>query len=107
MLLGCRFTVPGSRAAAFLARGRRALQLFTAASECLGGELGRAVDEPVRWVLTVRFVSVHAYRRAVPSPVREHVVPPLSEALADEPASYESLVTAGSGEATTHESLLA
>ena len=81
---------------------------LTAAPGCLGGEAGRAVDEPDRWVLTVRFASVDAYRRALgPFPVREHVVPLLSEALADEPATYEVLVEAVGGAATEHASLRA
>ncbi len=104
MLLVCRFTT----APDLLARARIALELLTAADGCLGGELGRSVDEPDRWVLTVRFSSVHAYRRALsPFPVREHVVPLLSEALADEPATFETLLTAEAGTATSHPSLLA
>ena len=98
MLLVCRFAVDPADAPAFLARGRRALELLTAAEGALDGRLGRAVDDPGRWVLSVRFTSVDAYRRALsPFPVREHVIPLLSEALADEPATYETLVTATAG----------
>ena len=47
------------------------------------------------WVLTVRFVSVDAYRRALsPFEVREHVIPLLSEALTDTPSTFETLLTA-------------
>ena len=104
MLLVCRFaTTPD-----LLARARTALELLTAADGCLGGELGRSVDEPGRWVLTVRFASVHAYRRALsPFPVREHVVPLLSEAMADEPATFETLLRATGGAVEHHESLRA
>ena len=108
VLLVCRFTVPTAEAPAFAARLRRALELLTAAPGCLGGEAGRAVDDPQRWVLTVRFTSVDAYRRALgPFPVREHVVPLLSEALADEPATYEVLLDAAAGTATERRSLRA
>jgi hypothetical protein len=122
VLLVCRFSATSADAPSLLARARRALELLTAADGCLGGELGRAVDEPrgmaggeaagagetQRWVLSVRFTSVDAYRRALsPFPVREHVVPLLSEALADEPAAFETLVTATAGVATEHPSLLA
>jgi quinol monooxygenase YgiN len=108
VLLVCRFTTTPDLAPDLRARARTALELLTAADGCLGGELGRSVDEPDRWVLTVRFVSVDAYRRALsPFPVREHVVPLLSEALADEPATFETLVTAEAGTAKTHPSLLA
>jgi quinol monooxygenase YgiN len=65
VLLVCRFTVPPEEGVAFGARVRRALELLTAASGCLGGEAGRGVDDPSRWVLTVRFASVDAYRRRV------------------------------------------
>jgi quinol monooxygenase YgiN len=104
VLLVCRFaTTPD-----LLARARTALELLTAAKGCLGGELGRSVDEPDRWVLTVRFASVDAYRRALsPFPVREHVVPLLSEADADEPATFETLLQATGGAVTPHESLRA
>ncbi|MDN5747193.1 MAG: antibiotic biosynthesis monooxygenase [Pseudonocardia sp.] len=108
MLLLCRFAVDPVDAPTFLARGRRALELLTAADGALDGRLGRAVDDPGRWVLSVRFASVDAYRRALsPFPVREHVVPLLSEALTDEPATYETLVDAAAGAATDHPSLRA
>jgi hypothetical protein len=106
VLLVCRF-VADSPASAFLARARRALELLTSAGGCLGGELGRSVDEPDHWVLTVRFVSVDAYRRALsPFEVREHVIPLLAEALTDTPSTFETLLTAQKGETVEHESLL-
>jgi len=104
VLLVCRFQP--SEVAAFSARAQRALALLTAAPGCLGGELGRAVDEPAHWVLTVRFASVDAYRRSLsPFDVREHVVPLLSEAL-PETSTFETLVSAVDGRATVHPSLL-
>ena len=107
VLLVCRFAEPAD-VPGFGARVRRALELLTAAPGCLGGEAGRAVDDPGRWVLTVRFASVDAYRRALsPFPVREHVVPLLSEALADEPATFETLVEAAAGAAIERASLRA
>jgi hypothetical protein len=104
VLLVCRFQP--SEVAAFSARAQRALALLTAAPGCLGGELGRAVDEREHWVLTVRFASVDAYRRSLsPFDVREHVVPLLSEAL-PEPSTFETLVSAVDGHVTVHPSLL-
>lgn len=104
VLLVCRFRPADPTA--FEERARRALALLTTAVGCLGGELGRSVDEPDRWVLSVRFASVRAYRRALsPFPVREHVVPLLSEAE-PEPSTFETLVTAAHGEARRHPSLL-
>jgi quinol monooxygenase YgiN len=105
VLLVCRFQP--AEVTAFSARAQRALALLTAAPGCLGGELGRAVDEPAHWVLIVRFASVDAYRRSLsPFDVREHVVPLLSEAL-PEISTFETLVSAVDGRATVHPSLLA
>jgi quinol monooxygenase YgiN len=108
VLLVCRFDVPAADAPELRARARTALELLGAQPGCRGGELGRSVDEPDAWVLVVRFDSIDAYRRALsPFPVREHVVPLLSEALADEPATYEVLVDAAGGTATERSSLRA
>jgi quinol monooxygenase YgiN len=108
VLLVCRFVVPPAEAVAFRARARRALELLTAAPGCRGGEVGRSADEPDRWVLAVRFASVDAYRRALSAfPVREHVVPLLSEALVDGPATFETLLTAAEGASAEHPSILA
>ncbi|MBV9921450.1 MAG: antibiotic biosynthesis monooxygenase [Pseudonocardia sp.] len=103
MLLVCRFQPLD--AAAFAERAQRALALLTKVRGCLGGELGRAVDEPAHWVLTVRFASVDAYRRALrPFDVREHVVPLLSEAVA-ESATFETLASAVEGQVSVRPSL--
>ena len=100
MLLVCRFAVDPGDAAEFRERARHALRLLSAQPGCIGGELGRAIEEPQRWTLIVRFASVDAYRRALrPFPVREHVVPLLADALADEPATFETLVRATAGHA--------
>lgn len=109
MLIVCRFTVStsGPTPIDLLPRARRALELLTAAAGCRGGELGRAVDDPDCWVLTVRFTSVDAYRRALsPFEVREQVVPLLAEAD-PEISTFETLVEATGGEAVAHQSLRA
>lgn len=104
MLLVCRFV---DAAPSFPARARAALELLCVDPGCLGGELGRAVDEPGTWVLTVRFASVHAYRRALsPFAVREHVVPLLAEAV-PVASTFETLVTARDGHVREFPSLLA
>ena len=107
MLLVCRFVVPPAEVDGFSERADRALRLLSAAPGCRGVELGRAVEDPARWVLTARFGSVDAYRRALsPFAVREHVIPLLAEALADEPATYETLLDAADGTVRPHPSLL-
>lgn len=104
MLLVCRFADPSPD---FATRAGRALELLTAQRGCLGGELGRSVDEPGAWVLTVRFASVDAYRRSLsPFDVRTEVIPLLSEATPDA-STYETLVRAADGRAEVFPSLLA
>ena len=104
MLLVCRFTDPGPE---FPDRARRALELLTAQPGCTGGEVGRSVDEPGAWVLTARFASVDAYRRSLsPFPVREHVVPLLSEAE-PVPSTFETLAVGADGAVEVLPSLLA
>jgi quinol monooxygenase YgiN len=106
VLLVCRFRV--SDPETFTARVAEALKLLTAQPGCLRGTLARSTDSDDRWVLTVEFESVVAYRRAMsPFPVREHVVPLLSEALTDEPAMYEPALTSADGEVEEHTSVLA
>ncbi|SHF41882.1 antibiotic biosynthesis monooxygenase family protein [Streptoalloteichus hindustanus] len=108
MLLVCRFAVPPAGTERFAARARTALELLTAQPGCLGGRLGRAAEDPDRWVLVVEFESVVAYRRALsPFPVREHVVPFLAEALTDETSVLEVLASASGGVVEQRVSLLA
>jgi hypothetical protein len=105
MLLVCRFAPADGPA--FLERARRAVGLLAAQPGCEGVDLGRAIEEPRRWVLVARFTTVTAYRRALqPFDVREHVVPLLSEALTDEPAAHERALIAGPDGVTEHPSLL-
>jgi quinol monooxygenase YgiN len=108
VLLICRFDVSPSDAPEFRRRAHRALRLLSAAPGCRHAGLGRAIEEPGRWVLTALFDSVVAYRRALsPFEVREHVIPLLSEALTDEPGTYEVLAEGSDGELTEHPTLLA
>ncbi|MFI9006454.1 antibiotic biosynthesis monooxygenase [Actinosynnema sp. NPDC053489] len=108
MLLVCRFTVAETGVEAFTGRVDRALALLTAQAGCRRAQLSRSTDEADRFVLTVEFDSVVAYRRALsPFEVREHVVPLLSEAATDEPAAYEPLLVAADGAVRREVSLLA
>ena len=108
MLLVCRFTVAEVVVRAFTERVDRALALLTAQPGCRRAQLSRSTDEADRFVLTVEFDSVVAYRRAMsPFEVREHVIPLLSEATTDEPAAYEPLLVAADGAVRREVSLLA
>jgi hypothetical protein len=108
VLLVCRFTVLEPDVAEFTVRAERALELLIVRPGCLRGLLSRSLDEADRWVLTVEFSSVVAYRRALsPFEVREHVIPLLSEASVDEPAAYEPVLVASAGVVGRQVSLLA
>ncbi|ALE72801.1 hypothetical protein Ae168Ps1_1520c [Pseudonocardia sp. Ae168_Ps1] len=103
MLLVCRFSVSPAGAAGFTARAARALELLAAQRGYRGGEVGRAIEDPEQWVLTVRFDSVDAYRRALgPFAVREHVHPLLAEADTTTEATYETRISAPPGTTVTH-----
>ncbi|MEQ3554707.1 antibiotic biosynthesis monooxygenase [Pseudonocardia nematodicida] len=103
MLLVCRFTVPVPTADTFVTRAARALELLAARPGCRGGEAGQAIEDREQWVLTVRFDSVDAYRRALsPFEVREHVHPLLAEADTTTEMTHETRLTATPGRPPRH-----
>ncbi len=114
MLLVCHLLLspgevdPPGAVGSLLGRARRAAVLLSSQPGSRGVEVGRSVDEPAHWVLTARFSSVAAYRRALgPFDVREHVVPLLSLAVEDPgpvPATFETLLEAVDGTVTEHAS---
>jgi len=109
VLLVCRFQRPDPEAdaAGFRDRARRAVTLLGAQPGCLGVEFARATEAPSRWVLVATFTSAADYRRALsPFAVREHVVPFLSEALTDEPATFERFLGADASGPTEHRGVL-
>lgn len=58
---------------------------------CLGVDVARASDDPTQWIVTARWESVGAYRRALSSyDVKLRAVPFLSRAI-DEPTAFEVL----------------
>jgi len=98
VLLVCAFAVAESERAAFTARARLAAALLGAQPGCRAVTVGRGVDTPEHWVLTARFDSVTAYRRALsPFAVREHVAPLLAECLPVVPSTYEVLLEGAGG----------
>ncbi len=92
MLVVNRFRVPSDpsdAAAAFRADLAAAHDALAERPGYLGGEIGRNLDDPGLWVLTTRWESVGAYRRALSSyDVKLRAVPILSRAV-DEPSAYE------------------
>lgn len=94
MLVVNRFRVPLDRADAFRVDVERAHALLAEREGYVDGTVGRNVDDPELWVLSTRWLSVGAYRRALSAyDVKVGAVPLLSRAI-DEPSAYE-LVTSG------------
>lgn len=91
MLVVNRFRAPSgdTDGAATLAALVGAHALLAAESGYVDGALGRNLDEPDLWVLSTRWESVGAYRRALSSyRIKAEAVPILSAAI-DEPSAYE------------------
>lgn len=89
MLVVNRFRVPAPEADALRAQLEEAHALLATKPGYVDGTLGRNLDEPELWVLTTRWQSVGAYRRALSAyDVKLAAVPTLSRAL-DEPSAYE------------------
>ncbi|SER64007.1 antibiotic biosynthesis monooxygenase family protein [Actinokineospora terrae] len=106
VLLIARFTA--AEVEPFVERVRVALELLLAQPGCQRALLARSTEAADRWVLTVEFASVSAYRRALsPFDVRTHVIPLLAEADTTEPAAYEVVLEGQPGEVRHHVSLLA
>ncbi len=89
MLVVNRFRVPPEEADAFRVLLEEAQALLASKPGYADGWLGRNLDEPDLWLLTTRWESVGAYRRALSSyDVKLAAVPTLSRAV-DEPSAYE------------------
>lgn len=92
MLVVNRFRVPEDSAVGFRSDLEAAHALLAARPGYVDGHAGRNVDDPELWVLTTRWESVGAYRRALSSyDVKVGAVPLLSRAV-DEPSAYEPVL---------------
>ena len=88
MLVVNRFRVPASDQE-FRGLVEEAHAVLAVQRGYVEGTLGRNLDDPDLWVLTTRWESVGAYRRALSTyDVKLTAVPILSRAL-DEPSAYE------------------
>lgn len=95
MLVITRFVIPAERAESFLADAGRALAALAARPGYRSGRVGRAVEDPLAWVVQTEWVGVGAYRRALSAyDVKVHAAPLLGLAL-DEPSAYEVLLADG------------
>ena len=97
MLVVNRFRAPADPTGAVDPAGAASLRADLEAAHALlatkpgyvDGQLGRNLDDPDLWVLSTRWESVGAYRRALSAyDVKLAAVPTLSRAI-DEPSAYE------------------
>jgi Antibiotic biosynthesis monooxygenase len=92
MLVVTRYVVPEQDAADFRDRARTALLTMRSQRGCRAVVLGRSVDDPTAWTLSMRWTSVGDYRRALSVyDVKVDVVPLLQHAV-DEPTAFEELL---------------
>ena len=84
--------------AAFTARATVALAALAGRAGYLRGSVGRATDDPARWVLLTEWRDIGSYRRALGAyEVKLHATPLLAEAT-DMPSAFEELLTAAPGQ---------
>lgn len=89
MLVVNRFRVPVEDGEAFRVELATAQAALAERPGYVDGQVGRNVDDPTLWVLSMRWENVGAYRRALSSyDVKLQAVPLLSRAI-DEPSGYE------------------
>ena len=89
MLVVNRFTVPVEDGEQFRAELAAARDVLAEQPGYVDGRIGRNLDDPTLWVLTMQWDNVGAYRRALSSyDVKLQAVPLLSRAV-DEPSAYE------------------
>jgi hypothetical protein len=88
-----RYRLPPTEVPGFQAQALAALEALTARPGCLGGTIGRSIDEPDLWVLSTRWATVGAYRRALSSSEVKVRAVPLMYLCIDEPTAFEDLAT--------------
>jgi heme-degrading monooxygenase HmoA len=97
VLVVSRFTVPPEEAVSFAARAEAALGALAACAGYLRGTLGRAADDPTRWVLVTEWAGVGAYRRALSRYEVKVAATPLLASAYEEPGAFEVLAEAPPG----------
>ncbi len=92
MLVVNRYRVAAGEADEFEGAARRALAALGARPGFVAGQVGRNVDDPDLWVMSTRWQSVGAYRRALSAyDVKLNAIPLMYQAI-DEPSAFEVLL---------------
>ncbi len=92
MLVVSRFVVAQDAGEEFRSRAEVALAALAARPGYAGGRVGRAVDDPTRWVLITEWDGVGAYRRALSAYDVKIAASPLLAESVYEPSAYEVLL---------------
>ena len=92
MIVVSLFDLPEIEQGTFLPRAEVALAAFAACPGYVRGRIGRAADDPSRWVLTTEWSGVGAYRRSLGSYDVKVAAAPLLSLSRDEPSAFEVLV---------------
>jgi hypothetical protein len=93
MLAVTRYRVDPADAASFLAQARAALAVLAERPGWRAGHVGRAMDDPMLWVLIGEWADVGSYRRAMSAFEVKATAGPLLSRVIDEPAAFEVLTT--------------
>jgi hypothetical protein len=88
MLLVVAFHVPGDPTA-LLAEADAALAALATRPGWVRGRLGRAVDDPDRWVLTCEWTDIGSGRRGLTAGLIREAIMPLMNRLPDVECTYE------------------
>jgi heme oxygenase (mycobilin-producing) len=95
VLVVTRFHVADEEGDRFLADAGRALAALAACRGYRSGRVGRAVEDPLAWIVQTEWDGVGAYRRALSTyDVKVYAAPLLGLAL-DEVSAYEVLLADG------------
>lgn len=91
MFVVIRFRVPQSAQAEFVAKLETAVEVLSRQRGFVSARTGRNADDPELLALTMDWVNIGSYRRALsPYEVKLAAVPLLSLAI-DEPTAYDPL----------------
>lgn len=93
MFVVTRYRVPAPETDEFAGLAREALKALTERPGCLEGRVSRSIDEPDLWVLSTRWETVGAYRRALSNAEVKVRAVPLMYRCIDEPTAFEDLTT--------------
>ncbi|GLX92359.1 antibiotic biosynthesis monooxygenase [Herbidospora galbida] len=93
MLAVIRYSVPEARAEEFELHAREVIDLFSAQSGFLRGQVGRSVDEPNLWALVSEWEGAGFYRRALSA--ARMTMYPLMTLMINEPGAFEQVYPKG------------